>query len=111
MNVMLIIGEAMRDEAERKMKKAEGEMDVFLRGCKIQVAKKISPYHREIKTGVWVDVYDILNCTDPSNRNSADDHAIKKMLFPGKRGVKGAVQDRKEAIQSLERSIQILESK
>ena len=66
-----------------------------------------SKYHREIKPGVWVDVYDVLKAFDPQNRNAADDHAIKKMLVPGNRGVKGGIQDRKEAIQSLERSIQI----
>ena len=74
---------------------------------KLDVATLKSKYHREIKPGVWVDVYDVLNAFDPENRNAADDHAIKKMLIPGKRGVKGAAQDRKEAIQSLERSIQI----
>ena len=68
---------------------------------------KRSKYHREIKPGVWVDVYDVLKAFDPQNRNAADDHAIKKMLFPGSRGVKGGIQDRKEAIQSLERSMQI----
>ena len=70
-----------------------------------------SKYHREIKTGVWVDVYDVLQAFNPENRNAADDHAIKKMLLPGKRGAKDGTQDRKEAIASLERSIQILGDK
>ena len=68
-----------------------------------------SKYHREIKPGVWVDVYDVLHAFDPDNRNAADDHAIKKMLLPGKRGHKDGIKDRKEAIQSLERSVQIIE--
>lgn len=71
-------------------------------------AKPHSKYQRNIK-GAVVDVYDVLEAFDPENRNSADDHAIKKMLLPGKRGVKGAIQDRKEAIQSLQRSIEIIE--
>ena len=39
--------------------------------------------------------------------NPAMQHAIKKMLVPGKRGVKGTVQDMKEAIQSIERAIEL----
>ena len=63
-----------------------------------------SKYHVQIK-GQWVDVYDILaayNVTNP-----ADAHAIKKMLCPGQRGVKGGIQDRREAIVSLQRAIEL----
>lgn len=67
-----------------------------------------SKYHREIKPGVWVDIYDVLNAFDPDNRNAADDHAIKKMLLPGKRGVKDGRKDREEAIKSLVRSLDLL---
>ncbi len=73
--------------------------------------KDHSKYHREIKPGVWVDVYDVLNAFDPSNRNSADDHAIKKLLLPGKRHQKDGIQDRKEAYQSIARSIELEEAK
>ena len=55
--------------------------------------------------GVEIDVYDVLLAYGVTN--PADQHAIKKMLMPGKRGVKGANQDRKEAIQSLERAIEL----
>lgn len=72
---------------------------------------KKSKYHREIKPGVWVDVYDVLDAFDPDNRNSADDHAIKKMLLPGKRGAKDGRRDRVEAIQSLERSLQKIDER
>lgn len=67
---------------------------------------KLSAYHRKVK-GVWIDFYDIANAFDPENRNSADDHALKKMLLPGKRHTKGGIQDRKEAIQSIERAIEL----
>jgi len=63
-----------------------------------------SKYHVQIK-GQWVDVYDILaayNVTNP-----ADAHAIKKMLCPGRRGAKDGIQDRQEAIVSLERAIEL----
>ena len=63
-----------------------------------------SKYHVQIK-GQWVDVYDILaayNVTNP-----ADAHAIKKMLCPGQRGAKDGIQDRQEAIVSLQRAIEL----
>lgn len=62
-------------------------------------------YLREIKPGVFIDVYDVLrafNVTDPCIQ-----HAIKKQLMPGTRGAKDSNQDIMEAIQSLERSIQM----
>jgi len=64
-----------------------------------------SKYHVEIRPGVWVDVYDVLMAYRITN--PADAHAIKKMLCPGRRGVKSANQDRREAIQSLERAIEL----
>jgi hypothetical protein len=63
-----------------------------------------SKYHVQIK-GQWVDVYDIL--TAYSVTNSADAHAIKKMLCPGQRGAKDGIQDRQEAIASLQRAIEL----
>lgn len=66
------------------------------------VKRERSKYHREIKPGVWVDVYDVLMAFGVTN--PADAHAIKKMLMPGKRGNKDAAQDRAEAIQSLQRA-------
>lgn len=63
-----------------------------------------SKYHRMIN-GKWADVYDVLTAFEVTN--PADTHAIKKMLLPGLRGVKDGIQDRREAIQSLERAIQI----
>ena len=63
-----------------------------------------SKYHVQIK-GQWVDVYDILAAY--SVTNPADAHAIKKMLCPGQRGAKDGIQDRREAIASLERAIEL----
>lgn len=64
-----------------------------------------SKYHREIKPGVWVDVYSVLVAYGVTN--PADAHAIKKMLMPGGRGAKDSIQDREEAIASLKRAIEI----
>lgn len=68
------------------------------------IANKLK-YHREIKKGVMVDVYDVLSAFEVVN--PAMQHALKKMLAPGKRGAKDAIQDMKEAIQSIERAIEL----
>jgi hypothetical protein len=62
-------------------------------------------YSREIKKDVFVDVYDVLyafNVTCPALA-----HAVKKCLAAGQRGVKSTTQDKKEAIESLHRSIEL----
>jgi len=62
-------------------------------------------YNREIKPGVYVDVYDVLiafKVTCP-----AIQHAIKKLLAPGKRGVKSAETDLREAHNSIKRAIEL----
>ena len=55
---------------------------------------------------VVVDVYDVLRAWDV--RDPAIQHAIKKLLQPGQRGSKSAVQDLREAIGSIERAIQLM---
>jgi len=65
---------------------------------------KGNKYQVECK-GVFMDVYDVLVAFGVTN--PADQHAIKKMLMPGKRGVKDGIQDREEAIASLNRAIEI----
>lgn len=64
----------------------------------------MNKYKRELK-GVEVDVYDVLLAFDVTC--PAMQHAIKKCLAPGKRGVKSAKQDKKEAIKSIKRSIEL----
>jgi hypothetical protein len=53
-----------------------------------------------------VDVYDVLkafNVTCP-----AIQHAVKKLLCPGQRGAKDAMQDLMEARFSIDRAMQLL---
>jgi hypothetical protein len=72
---------------------------------------QLNKYHREIEPGVYVDVYDVLGAFTGgvSERiKPAVDHAIKKLLAPGQRGVKGELQDLEEARDSLNRAIQLL---
>lgn len=73
-----------------------------------ELERNKSKYHREIKSGVFVDVYDVLLAFGVTN--PAMQHALKKMLAPGQRGVKDTIQDMKEAIQSIERAIELEQS-
>jgi hypothetical protein len=75
------------------------------------VAPQANKYDRTIigKYGggkCTVDVYRVLNAF-PSGSPEID-HALKKLLAPGKRGVKSELQDLKEAIQSIEARISYL---
>lgn len=66
------------------------------------IAEGVSKYHREIKPGVFVDVYDVLaawNVTNPALQ-----HLIKKALQPGARGHKTTEQDMQDIIDSAIRA-------
>lgn len=68
------------------------------------MARIESKYSRRIGKEV-VDVYDVLmafNVTNPATQ-----HAIKKLLMPGKRGHKDKLTDLKEAYQSIARAIEL----
>jgi hypothetical protein len=74
--------------------------------------KPRNKYDREILPSVWVDVYDVLGSftgTISSLVKPAIDHAIKKLLAPGLRGVKEERQDLVEARDSIDRAIQKLD--
>jgi hypothetical protein len=64
-------------------------------------------YKKQCK-GVEIDVYDVLVAFDVTN--PAIQHAVKKLLCPGQRGAKDALQDLNEALVSIERAIEIEES-
>lgn len=61
-----------------------------------------SKYHREIKPGVFVDVYDVLQAWDV--RNGALQHLIKKSLCPGQRGHKDLETDMNDIVASAKRA-------
>jgi hypothetical protein len=54
---------------------------------------------------ITIDVYDVLNAFNV--QNPAIQHAIKKLLKGGERGVKSKVQDYTEAIESITRAIEL----
>jgi hypothetical protein len=59
-------------------------------------------YLREIKSGVMVDVYDVLTAWDV--RNPALQHLIKKALQAGNRGHKDLATDMQDIIDSAIRA-------
>lgn len=63
------------------------------------------PDHPELLRPVIVDVYAVLQAFDVGC--PAVQHALKKLLQPGNRGHKGTTQDLEEAIQSIERAIEM----
>ena len=91
--------QSARDELENPFSSPEEE-DVW----KQMSEKELSKYHVLIN-GKLTDVYDILVAYGVTN--PADAHAIKKMLCPGQRGAKDGIQDRREAIASLQRAIEL----
>jgi hypothetical protein len=54
---------------------------------------------------ITIDVYDVLTAFNV--KNPAIQHAIKKLLKGGERGVKSKVQDYTEAIESITRAIEL----
>jgi hypothetical protein len=61
--------------------------------------------YSKIVPSTTIDVYDVLiafEVTCPARQ-----HAIKKLLMSGKRGVKGEVQDLEEALASIKRAIEM----
>ncbi len=65
---------------------------------------KKNKYTRTVPS-MSIDVYDVLKAFDV--RHPAVQHAIKKLLAPGQRGVKTWVQDIGEARDSLNRAIEM----
>lgn len=66
--------------------------------------KSINKYEKRVKN-TTIDVYDVLVAFDVTC--PAMQHAIKKCLMSGQRGHKDTNQDKREAIQSIERSIEL----
>lgn len=61
-----------------------------------------SKYHREVKPGVWIDVYDVLQAWGV--KNAALQHLIKKALAPGQRGRKDLMTDMDDIVASAKRA-------
>ena len=69
-------------------------------------AIKHSHYKKDVSHLKMIDVYRVLNLlevTDPCIQ-----HAVKKLLCAGKRGGKSKEQDIREAVDSLNRALQMI---
>lgn len=100
----------MRPQEPDKWKEGEERMNVVQQNGNDgehyeELEANKNKYQREVKEGVFVDVYDVLKAFNVTNPAMA--HAVKKMLAPGQRGAKDMIQDMKEAIQSIERAIEL----
>lgn len=67
----------------------------------------MNKYQREIKPGVFVDVYDVLAAWEV--KNPALQHLVKKALQPGGRGHKSTQQDLHDILASAARAIELEE--
>lgn len=68
---------------------------------------KRNKYMREVKKGVWVDVYDVLRAwevTDPCLQ-----HLLKKALAGGQRGHKDLGEDLRDILASAKRAVEMHE--
>lgn len=73
-----------------------------------QISEKVhelqkNKYSREIRPGVFVDVYDVLKAFEVTDGAIA--HALKKLLAPGKRGHKDYLHDLNDVLVSVNRAI------
>lgn len=77
--------------------------------------QSLNKYQRLIRSAthpcvkMTVDVYCVLDAF--AVHNPAVQHAVKKLLAPGQRGEKTAIQDLKEARASLDRAIEMEEAR
>lgn len=75
---------------------------------KPELAEKYPHYYRKVPDRVdYLDVYRVLDTF--GIQRSCVQHAIKKLLCGGQRGAKNEVQDLKEARDSLNRAIEMIE--
>ena len=91
-----IRSEGFKPNAQAELYKASLETDVgpFYANDK---------YKREIKPGVFIDVYDVIDCFEVTS--GALQHALKKLLATGKRGHKDYEQDLIDILSSVERAL------
>lgn len=68
--------------------------------------KKHSHYHKDVSSLNSIDVYRVLALWDV--KDHAIGHAIKKLLNAGQRGSKSLEQDLQEAIDSIQRKLDMI---
>lgn len=73
--------------------------------------KKHSHYHKDVSNLTAVDVYKVCELFEVKDDSGALHHAIKKLLCSGYRGVKDKKQDVQEAVDTLNRWLEMNEEK
>lgn len=71
--------------------------------------RKHSHYFKDVRHLDYVDIYMVCKLFEVNDSSHCTQHAIKKLLMSGKRGVKGKVKDITEARDTLNRYLQIIE--
>jgi len=71
---------------------------------------KHSHYHKDVSGYDTIDIYVICDLYVDDNSGCIQ-HAVKKLLCGGKRGAKDEVKDLQEAMDTIQRKIEILQSK
>ncbi len=91
-------------QEKRPVEPAASKGDAVSKACKAGERDPENKYMREVLPGIWVDVYHLLDAFKTDS--AAVDHAVKKCVAPGQRGVKDRIQDLEEARDSLNRAIE-----
>lgn len=71
--------------------------------------RKHNHYHKDVSNLTTVDVYKVCELFEVEDKSGALQHAIKKLLCSGSRGVKGKRQDVQEAVDTLNRYLEMTE--
>lgn len=91
-------------EVEQDNFQQENPADKYLKQI-FPIFKEELNVHNYSSLTFYVDIYRVLDAFPTGS--AAIDHALKKLLVPGKRGRKGYVQDLKEAMWSIQQEIEL----
>ena len=72
---------------------------------------KHSHYHKDVSKLETIDVYKVCELFDVDDKSGAIHHAVKKLLCSGYRGVKDKRQDVQEAVDTLNRWLEMNKEK
>lgn len=70
--------------------------------------RKHSHYFKSTRNLTEVDVYRVCDLFKVTDHSGCIQHAIKKLLLPGNRGIKTEAQDIQEAVDTLNRKLEML---
>ena len=70
--------------------------------------RKHSHYHKDVGHLLTMDVYRLCERFEINDQSGATQHAIKKLVCAGQRGSKGLLQDLQEAVDTINRRIEMI---